>query len=270
MDDKNLLRRLKTSDCTMLWLPLVLMLTLPASPLHAAELIKIIEKIKPSVVGVGTFEQTRSPPINFLGTGFAVGDGRHVITNAHVVQAVLETDKKESFIVMIGQGKEGQAREAERVVVDPEHDLALLKISGEPLPILQLGDSDTIREGQTVAFTGFPLGMVLGLYPVTHRGIVSALTPVVQPGHSSKQLDEKMIKRLRDTAYAVFQLDATAYPGNSGSPLYDPETGIVYGIINMVFVKGTKEAALSQPSGITYAIPGNYLRNLLQEKLKPE
>lgn len=264
MDDKNLLRRLKTFNYTAVLLPL--MLTLLTPPLYAVEFIKVIEKVKPSVVGVGTFEQTRSPPINFLGTGFVVGDGQHVITNAHVVQAVLETDKKESFIVMVGQGKEGQAREAQRVAVDPEHDLALLKISGEPLPALQLGDSDTIREGQTVAFTGFPIGMVLGLYPVTHRGIVSALTPIVQPGLSSKRLDEKMIKRLRDSAYIVFQLDATAYPGNSGSPLYDPETGTVYGIINMVFVKGTKEAALSQPSGITYAIPGKYLQNLLREQ----
>jgi S1-C subfamily serine protease len=64
----------------------------------------------------------------------------------------------------------------------------------------------------------------------------------------------------------VFQLDGTAYPGNSGSPLYDPETGLVYGVINMVFVKGTKEAALSNPSGITYAIPGTYIRGLLERR----
>ncbi|MEO6696770.1 MAG: serine protease [Gammaproteobacteria bacterium] len=242
------------------------MIVLLAPPLHASELIKVIEKLKPSIVGVGTFKQTRSPPINFLGTGFAVGDGRHVITNAHVVQTLLETEKKESLIVMVGQGKEGQAREAKRVAVDPDHDLALLQISGEALQALQLGDSDTVREGQAVVFTGFPIGMVLGLYPVTHRGIVSALTPIVQPGLSSKQLDEKMIKRLRDSAYTVFQLDATAYPGNSGSPLYDPETGTVYGIINMVFVKGTKETALTQPSGITYAIPGKYLQDLLRKQ----
>ncbi len=65
-----------------------------------------------------------------------------------------------------------------------------------------------------------------------------------------------MIGQLQKPRYAVFQLDGTAYPGSSGSPLYDPETGLVYGVINMVFVKGTKEAALSNPSGITYAIPG--------------
>ena len=43
----------------------------------------------------------------------------------------------------------------------------------------------------------------------------------------------------------MFQLDATAFPGQSGSPLYDGANGEVVGIINMVFVKGTKESALS-------------------------
>ena len=62
----------------------------------------------------------------------------------------------------------------------------------------------------------------------------------------------------------MFQLDATAYPGNSGSPVYDPATGEVIGVVNMVFVKGTKEAALAQPSGITYAIPSRYLIELLK------
>ena len=59
--------------------------------------------------------------------------------------------------------------------------------------------------------------------------------------------------------------DGTAYPGNSGSPVYDPETGDVIGIINMVLVKGTKESALSQPSGITYAVPSRHLQSLLEK-----
>ena len=63
----------------------------------------------------------------------------------------------------------------------------------------------------------------------------------------------------------MLQLDATAYPGNSGSPVYDPETGDVIGIINMVLVKGTKESALSQPSGITYAVPSRHLQGLLDK-----
>ncbi|MCP5157413.1 MAG: serine protease, partial [Ectothiorhodospiraceae bacterium] len=76
------------------------------------------------------------------------------------------------------------------------------------------------------------------------------------------QLNPTMIKRLRDP-YDVFQLDATAYPGNSGSPLYDMATGAVVGVINKVFVKETKESILERPSGITYAIPARYVRALL-------
>jgi serine protease Do len=68
----------------------------------------------------------------------------------------------------------------------------------------------------------------------------------------------------------VLQLDATAYPGNSGSPLYDEKRGEVVGIVNMVFVKGTKESALTQPSGISYAIPVQPLVDLLKRAAKPD
>ncbi|MGE5026885.1 MAG: S1 family peptidase [Betaproteobacteria bacterium] len=239
------------------------MIFLPAF-LLGAELPQTIVQIKPAIVGVGTFEITRSPPVNFMGTGFAVGDGHHVITNAHVVPAVLDAERKESLVVMVSQGKETQVRDAKTVALDKEHDLALLRISGEALTTIKLGDSGNVHEGQMLAFTGFPIGMVLGLHPVTHRAMVSSITPVVLPGLSSRQLDVKVINRLRSSSYDVFQLDGTAYPGNSGSPLYDPQTGQAFGIVNMVFVKGTKESVLAQPSGITYAIPGNYIRDLLK------
>jgi S1-C subfamily serine protease len=96
--------------------------------------------------------------------------------------------------------------------------------------------------------------------------MVSALTPIAIPSANDRQLDPKVVQRLARGAYPVYQLDATAYPGNSGSPLYDINTGAVVGIINLVFVKGTKEAALSNPSGVTYAIPVKYLRALLARK----
>jgi S1-C subfamily serine protease len=73
-----------------------------------------------------------------------------------------------------------------------------------------------------------------------------------------------MLKKL-ETPYDVFQLDATAYPGNSGSPLYHVDTGKVIGIINKVFVQGTKENAVSNPSGISYAIPAEHIKRLLTQ-----
>nr|WP_083401060.1 serine protease [Nitrosospira briensis] len=238
------------------------------TPLWASELVKTIEDVKPSIVGVGTVQRTRSPAVNFLGTGFVLDDGLHVITNAHVVPEILDIANNESYTVITGKGKKPELRAATIAAIDKDHDLALLKISGEALPAMRLGDASKVREGQTLIFTGFPIGMVLGFYPVTHRAMVSSITPIILPAHNSRQLNAKMISQLQKAAYAVFQLDGTAYPGSSGSPLYDPDTGLVYGVINMVFVKGKKEAALSNPSGITYAIPGNYINDLLKQVSK--
>jgi len=241
-------------------------LALCAAPARGAELAQTIERIKPSIVAIGTFLKTRRPSIQFVGTGFIVADGRHVITNAHTVASPLDAENREVRIVLVSRDGEPQAREAELLATDQDHDLALLKIRGEPLPAMTLGDSASVREGQMLVFTGFPIGMVLGFHPATHRGMVAAITPVALPGITARQLNPRTISRIRDTAYKVFQLDGTAYPGNSGSPLYDPADGTVYGIINKVFVQGTRESAIGQPSGITYAIPGRYIRELLQRE----
>jgi serine protease Do len=157
-----------------------------------------------------------------------------------------------------------QVSEAKQLVVDPEVDLAVLRISGAPLPALKVRNDDNVKEGQAIYFTGYPLGAILGPYPATHQGIVSAVTPIAIPQGRAGELDARTIRRLTSGAFPVFQLDATAYPGNSGSPVYDPDSGEVLGIVNMVFVKGTKEAALTQPSGITYAIPASHLQSLLK------
>ena len=98
------------------------------------------------------------------------------------------------------------------------------------------------------------------------RSSAAALTPIVIPAARADKLDARAVRRLSVGAFAVFQLDATAYPGNSGSPVYDSAAGEVVGIVNSVFVKGTKESALTAPSGITYAIPVQKLKELLESR----
>ena len=238
---------------------------LSAAP-AVADLPDVIEQIKPSIVVVGTYAKTRSPAFVMRGTGFVVGDGSLVATNVHVVPGVLDTANGESLVVLTPSGQAGvQQRLAKIEISDKSHDLALLKIEGPPMPALALQDAGRVREGQNVAFTGFPIGSVLGLSPVTHRGIISAITPIALPGGSANQLNEKLIKRLKSGPFEIYQLDGTAYPGNSGGPLFETERGEVIGIVNMVFVKGTKESALTNPSGISYAVPVVYLQELLRE-----
>ncbi len=232
----------------------------------ATDLRPIVPVIKRSVVGIGTFERTRSPSIIFNGTGFVVGDGLDVITNAHVVSATPADGKIVQLGIVLPDGEGVRFRPAELVTRDNEHDLAHLRLSGTPLPALELGDSDTVEEGQELALTGFPLAMVLGLHAATHRATLAAVTPIVRPSLGARSLDPRQIAALQRAPFNIFQLDGTAYPGNSGSPVYDPATGKVLGVINAVFVKGLKETAISAPSGITYAVPSNYVRDLLRKK----
>lgn len=244
-----------------------LAILLPGLHAFAAESMSLpdtIEKIKPAIVAVGTHQKTRRPPAVFLGTGFVVGNGLYIVTNAHVVAVKIDSEKRESIAVFAGQGELVDMREATKLAEDLDHDLALLRITGPPLSALTLGDSNRVREGESYAFTGFPIGMVLGLHAVTHRGAISAITPIAIPQLSAQQLEKPVLKRLI-APYNVFQLDATAYPGNSGSPLYDPATGQVIAILNKVFVQESKETLLQKPSGISYAIPINYLRDLLRK-----
>lgn len=232
-------------------------------PAHA-ELADTLPRIKPSVVVVGTFDKLRSPPFVMLGTGFAVGDGSLIATNSHVARETPAASGQLALAALVRKGDTSEIRTLRMLLRDAEHDLAVLRLGGPPLPPLALRASDSVREGQAVALTGFPIGGVLGFSAVTHRGIISSITPIAPLSGNASELRDASILRLRRGSFPIFQLDATAYPGNSGGPLYDAETGEVLGVINMVFVKSTKEAVLEKPSGISYAIPADYLIDLLK------
>lgn len=244
---------------------LVLVSLLFAGP-STADIISAIAKVKPSVVIVGTFKSTNSPRFGLRGTGFVVGSGNLVITNAHVLPPSVEEGVEAGLVIQIRLGQnEWQMRAATLLELDKPHDLALLKFEGPAAPAVTVRDSGTVQEGQAVAFMGFPIGGALGFSPVTHRGMVSSITAAALPMPSARQLNQQAIRSLRgDGRFDIFQLDGTAYPGNSGGPLFDPETGDVLGVINMVFIKGTRESALTNPSGITYAIPSAHILQLLQ------
>ncbi len=246
---------------------LALVSVLFADPLWA-DISSTIVKVKPSVVIVGTYKNTNSPRFSLRGAGFVVGDGNLVVTNAHVLQQPAEEDVEAALVIQVRAGEnEWQMRPATVLEVDKLHDLTLLHFEGSAMPALSVRDSGSVQEGQAVAFMGFPIGGALGFSPVTHRGMISSIAKAALPTASARQLNEQTIRSLRTgTSFDVFQLDGTAYPGNSGGPLFDPDTGDVLGIVNMVFIKGTRESALTHPSGISYAIPSHFIQQLLQRR----
>jgi S1-C subfamily serine protease len=232
-----------------------------------AGLPEVVAAIKPAVMAVGTFNPLASPRFSFRGTGFVVGDGRTLVTNAHVVPDELAEQRQ--LMLQIGGNRAAnqdaavETRKLTLLELDRVHDLAVLQIAGDALPVLTLEANDTAREGQAVAFIGFPIGGLLGFSPVTHRATISSITPIALPPPNARQLDAASVARLRQGPFNIYQLDGTAYPGNSGGPLFDAESGRVLGVINMVLVKASKESLLSNPSGITYAIPVRFVRELL-------
>ena len=234
------------------WLPHALATALP----------DLIERVRPSIVGVGAHQALGAPRFQLGATGFVVGDGLTVVTNAHVVDSVVKQGSSAKLVVFVGRGRTPSVRAARLVRQDPAHDLALLAIDGPPVPTLPLAAVTPVREGTSVMFTGFPIGSVLGLYPVTHRGIVSSIVPIAIPQATTQSLTAAQIKRLREP-FDIYQLDAVAYPGNSGSPVIDQDSGLVVGIVNSVLVKQGRENVLKDPSAITYAIPVRFLHALL-------
>jgi len=234
------------------------------SSFSEAELADTVEKIKPSIVGIGVHTPTGRPQNVLSGSGFIIGNGQYVVTNHHVLPDELNDSLLQKMAVFVGSGQAAVIRKAEIIAISKQHDLAILKLHGAALPAMKLASDKFIREGSSIAFTGFPIGSVLGLYPVTHRGIIASVTPTITPVADSRQISISMLKQLRDP-YLVYQLDATAYPGNSGSAMYNQKTGDVLGIINKVFVQESKETVIEKPSGITYAIPVKYLKELLDQ-----
>lgn len=232
----------------------------------AASLADTIARLKGSLVAVGTYRATDSPRFLLRGTGFIVGDGRMVITNAHVLPEDAMGANASALVVQVRKAGDGswEHRPVTVLGTDVPRDLALLRMDGPPGPAMVVGDSSRVREGDALAFMGFPIGGLLGYSTVTHRALVSSITAAMLPSPTADRLREQAIRGLRMGSFDIFQLDATAYPGNSGGPLFDPVSGEVLGVMNMVLLKNTRESALTHPSGISYAIPSRYVLELLE------
>lgn len=169
------------------------------------------------------------------GSGFFVDSSGIMVTNKHVVE-----DVQAEYTVMTNDGKEYPAQV---LVRHPVLDIAIIKVEGNNFPVLDLGDSDNLKVGQTVIAIGNSLGEFSN---TVSKGIVSGLRRNVTAGSDFGQTE-----RLTN----IIQTDAAINPGNSGGPLFDIN-GKVIGI-NVAMAMGAEN--------IGFAIPINQIKSSLDQ-----
>jgi S1-C subfamily serine protease len=229
---------------------------------YGTSLVETIRKVKPSIIAVGTYHPLSRPAVSFYGTGFVFSKNGYAITAEHVISAISRKgDAANLYVFFPAVGNSKKVR-AKVITKNIKYDLAIIKLEGRGFNHVSLGDSSKIEEGQSIALCGYPYGPVFGLHPATHTGIISNISPMAIPVQNISLLSNKMITALKDP-YTIFQLDCTAFPGNSGGPLFLPETGDVIGVLNSAFIKVTKENKQIS-TGISYAIPINYIKELIE------
>lgn len=218
----------------------------------------IVERTSPAVVNIISdikVQQTNSPmddnPFGQLmpqmprqqqrpqiergvGSGVIVSADGTILTNNHVVEGATK------ITVEMNNGK---SYEAKTLGTDPPSDLAVLKIEGESLPFLTLGNSDTVRVGDIVLAIGNPLG----IGQTVTAGIISA------KGRRTGLSDGNSFEDF-------LQTDAPINRGNSGGALVNLN-GELIGINSQILAGGASGGNI----GIGFSIPSNMAKTVMEQ-----
>lgn len=185
--------------------------------------------------GSQTDGQTTQRQIVGNGSGFLITSDGYILTNKHVI-----SDEQAQYLVVL---EDGGQYPVQILAKDPMRDVAILKINGGNFPFLELGNSDSIKIGQTVIAIGDSLGEFSNS---VSRGIVSGLRRNVNAVSGFGDTE-----RLTN----IIQTDAAINLGNSGGPLLDVD-GKVVGI-NVAIAQGAEN--------IAFALPINQVKRLIDE-----
>jgi len=216
----------------------------PSSP---GSLSQAAKKESPAVVSINTskvpekgmnkndpwqrffFGEREEAPTAGLGSGVIVSPEGYILTNYHVVE---EADEIEVSL------NDGRKAKAQIIGVDPDSDLAVLKVKLDNLPVIVLGKSEKLQVGDQVLAIGNPFGVG----QTVTSGIVSAL------GRNQLGLN---------TFENFIQTDAAINPGNSGGALVD-----VYG--NLMGINTAIFSRSGGSMGIGFAIPVSTAQQVLE------
>jgi serine protease Do len=212
-------------------------------------------RVSPSVVsviatGYGEIRQTAETTGGLItrqragGSGVILDSSGLVVTNAHVVAGATRVQvvipppepppgEKRSIV-----RPRGELVDAKVIGLDLETDLAVLRVNRSNLHALELGDSDSLRQGAIVLAFGNPLG----LEDSVSMGVVSAVGR----------------QRAPDDPMVYVQTDAPINPGNSGGPLVDT-AGRVVGINTFIVTRS------GGSQGLGFAVPSNIVRTIYEQ-----
>jgi len=185
---------------------------------------EIAKKVSPSVVVI----QGKTESGQVLGSGFVVSKDGKIVTNLHVIR-----DMK-TATVQLANGDVFDS--VALLAIDERRDLAIVKVAGFDLPVLELGNSDVLAVGEQLVIVGSPRGL---------EGTVTA----------------GILSSVRDSGggFKVLQTDASVNPGNSGGPLVNNKAEAI----------GVVSFKLRSAEGLNFAVPINYVRGLLNNLHEP-
>ena len=203
-------------------------------------LVNLYEQINPGVVAILMYSE--GEPTG-QGSGFVIDNEGHILTNYHVVENVVD------FEVIFSDGYRAVG---ELVGIDPDSDIAVLKVSlpGRELKPLSLGSSADVRVGQSVVAIGNPYGLS-GTMTV---GIVSArgrLLDTIRTGSAGGNF----------SSADLIQTDAAINPGNSGGPLLNLQ-GEVIGINRAIRTEGDVGSGVYN-SGLGFVVPVDIVKRVV-------
>jgi S1-C subfamily serine protease len=201
---------------------------------------QVAAAVRPAVVQItneqvqpGQFNQPFTVPAG-VGSGVIYDNQGHILTNDHVIAGASR------LLVSLPDGRSFTGK---LIGADPQTDLAVVQISGDSLPVAQLGDASQLQIGDWVVAIGNALALQGG--PTVSTGVVSALGRSVQEpsSNSNSSTGGPML-------FDLVQTDAPINPGNSGGALVNLQ-GQVIGINTLV--AGQAEPGV-QAQGIGFAI----------------
>jgi len=174
-----------------------------------------------------------------LGSGVIVNTDGIVLTNSHVIR-----DADDIRITL----PDGRRFAAKLLGDSPVYDLAVLRITGDRLPVAPLGDSDSLVVGEWAIAIGNPFGFLIAdSQPTVTAGVVSATRRDIKAEATTSGMYKNMI-----------QTDAAINPGNSGGPLVNAD-GEVIGVNTFIFT------STGGSIGLCSAIPINLAKRVLTE-----